>query len=99
MAALNVMVGRYKMIPKEVKDIVRGKYGRTPGPISEELKALILKNGEQPITHRPADDIPPQMDKMRSELAAKGYPNASEEDVLSYASFPDVALNFFKNNR
>jgi oxaloacetate decarboxylase alpha subunit len=36
---------------------------------------------------------------MRSELAAKGYPNASEEDVLSYASFPDVALNFFKNNR
>ena len=99
MAALNVMVGRYKMIPKEVKDIVRGKYGRTPGPISEELKAMILTKGEQPITHRPADDIPPQLEKMKSELAAKGYPNASMEDVLSYASFPDVALAFFKNNR
>ncbi len=99
MAALNVMVGRYKMIPKEVKDIVRGKYGRTPGPISDELKSLILTNGEQPISHRPADDIPPQMAKMKSDLAAKGYPNASEEDVLSYASFPDVALTFFKNNR
>ena len=99
MATMNVVLGRYKMIPKEVRDIVRGKYGRTPGPISEELKKLVLKNGEQPITHRPADDIAPQMDKMRADLAAKGYPNASVEDVLSYALFPEVALEYFKKNR
>ena len=99
MATLNVMFGRYKMIPKEVKDIVRGKYGKTPGPISEELKKLVLKKGEEPITYRPADDIAPQMEKMRADLAAKGYPNATVEDVLSYALFPEVALAFFKNNR
>ena len=99
MATLNVMFGRYKMIPKEVKDIVRGKYGRTPGPISEELKSKILLNGAQPIDHRPADDIAPQMDLMKADLAAKGYPNASIDDVLSYALFPEVALAFFKNNR
>ena len=99
MATMNVVLGRYKMIPKEVRDIVRGKYGRTPGPISEELKKLVLKNGEQPITHRPADDIAPQMDKMRADPAAKGYPNASVEDVLSYALFPEVALEYFKKNR
>lgn len=99
MATMNVVLGRYKMIPKEVRDIVRGKYGRTPGPISEELKKLVLKNGEQPITHRPADDIAPQMDKMRADLAAKGYLNASVEDVLSYALFPEVALEYFKKNR
>ena len=99
MATMNVVFGRYKMIPKEVKDIVRGKYGRTPGPISEELKKMILKKGEEPITYRPADDIPPQMEKLKAELASKGYPNATMKDVLSYALFPKVALDFFKNNR
>jgi len=99
MATLNVMLGRYKMIPKEVKDIVRGKYGRTPGPISEELKKMCLKPGEQPIDHRPADDIAPQMEAMTKALAENGYPNASVEDVLSYALFPEVALAFFKKNR
>lgn len=98
-ATMNVIFGRYKMIPKEVKDIVLGKYGRTPAPISDELKEKVLKNGQEPITCRPADLIPPQMDKMRQELADKGYPNASVEDVLSYASFPEVALEFFKKNR
>lgn len=96
MSTLNVMFGRYKMIPKEVKDIVRGKYGRTPGPISDELKAKILTKGEQPIDHRPADDIAPQMAAMRQALAEKGYPAATIEDVLSYALFPEVALAFFK---
>jgi len=65
------MFGRYKMIPKEVKDMVRGKYGRTPGPISEELKAKILLNGEKPIDHRPADDIAPQMDLMKKGFGRK----------------------------
>ena len=87
------------MIPKEIKDIVRGKYGRTPGPISEELKKLCLKPGEQPIDHRPADDLAPEMDKARAELADKGFPGASPEDVLSYALFPEVALPFFKSRQ
>ena len=98
MATFNVMLGRYKMVPREVKDLARGKYGRTPAPISDEIKELILAN-EEIITHRPADDIQPQMASLKQDLAAKGYPNASVEDVLSYAVFPDVALKFFEANR
>ena len=98
MAAFNVMLGRYKVVPREIKDIVRGKYGRTPAPIDPEFRQLIV--GDEPIiTHRPADDIAPQLEKLRQGLAEQGYPNASMEDVLSYALFPEVALEFFKNNR
>ncbi|MCX7780988.1 MAG: pyruvate carboxylase subunit B [Negativicutes bacterium] len=98
MAAFNVMLGRYKIVPREVKDLARGKYGRTPAPVDPEVLKLIV--GDEPIiTHRPADDIPPQMQALREELAAKGYPNASTEDVLSYALFPEVALKFFEANR
>lgn len=98
MAAFNVMLGRYKVVPREIKDIVRGKYGRTPAPIDPEFRQLIV--GDEPIiTHRPADDIAPQLVNLRKELAEQGYPNASMEDVLSYALFPEVALQFFKNNR
>lgn len=98
MAAFNVMLGRYKVVPREIKDLARGKYGRTPAPIDPELLKTII--GDDPIiTHRPADDIAPQMDKFRQELAEKGFPNASTEDVLSYAVFPEVALEFFEKNR
>lgn len=98
MAAFNVMVGRYKVVPREVKDLVRGKYGRTPAPISDEIKNLIIGNDPQ-ITYRPADDIAPQMELLKQQLAEKGYPNASVEDVLTYALFPEVALAFFSENR
>lgn len=98
MAAFNVMLGRYKVVPREIKDIVRGKYGRTPAPIDPDFRKLIV--GDEPvITHRPADDIAPQLENLRQDLAEQGYPNASMEDVLSYALFPEVALEFFKNNR
>lgn len=99
MSTLNVMLGkRYGMVPREVKDLVRGKYGRTPMPVSDEIRKAVI--GDEPIiTHRPADDIAPQLEKLKSDLAAKGYPNASMEDVLSYALFPEVALEFFKKNR
>ena len=98
MAALNVTLGRYKMIPNEVKDLVRGKYGRTPAPIDPEVKKLAI--GDEPqIDHRPADDIAPQMDSLKAKLAAAGYPNADIDDVLSYALFPDVALAYFKKHR
>ena len=94
MAAFNVMLGRYKVVPKEIKDLVRGKYGRTPVSIPEKIRKLILGD-EAPITYRPADDIPHQLDLLKSELAEKGYPNATGEDILSYALFSGVALKFF----
>ncbi len=98
MSVLNVALGRYKMIPREVKNLVLGKYGRTPAPIDPKIKKLIIGNAQQ-IDHRPADDIQPQLEKLRQQLANEGYPKASMEDILSYALFPEVALNFFKNNR
>ncbi len=98
MSAFNVMLGRYKVVPREVKDLARGKYGRTPAPIDPEFLKMLIGD-EELITHRPADDIKPQMAALRQELADKGYPNASTEDVLSYAVFPEVALKFFENNR
>ena len=98
MAVLNVALGRYKMIPREVKDLVLGKYGRTPAPIDPEVKRLAIDNAE-PITCRPADLIPPQLDNFRKRLAEDGYPNASMEDLLSYISFPEVAKAFFGHNR
>lgn len=98
MAVLNVALGRYKMIPREVKDLVLGKYGRTPAPIDPEVKRLAIGNAE-PITCRPADLIPPQLDNFRKRLTEDGYPNASMEDLLSYISFPEVAKAFFGHNR
>lgn len=98
MAAFNVMLGRYKVVPREIKDLVRGKYGRTPAPIDPDFRKMIV--GDDPIiTHRPADDIAPQMESLRLELADKGYPNATAEDILSYALFPEVALGFFAKHR
>ena len=99
MAVMNVALGkRYAMIPREVKDLARGKYGRTPGPVDPEVLKMAI--GNQPIiTHRPADDIPPQLESLKVKLAEAGYPNASIDDVLTYASFPEVALNFFSKNR
>ncbi len=97
MAVLNIALGRYKMIPREVKDLVLGKYGRTPAPIDPEVKKLAIGDAPQ-IEYRPADDIPPQMKKLKEKLAEEGFPNASVEDVLSYASFPEVTLNFLKHH-
>lgn len=92
-AVLNVLMGeRYKMVPKETKDIVRGMYGRTPVKISDEIRKKIIGN-EKPITCRPADKIKPQLKKFREEI--KDYIK-QEEDVLSYALFPQQALDFFK---
>ena len=98
MAVLNVAVGRYKMIPREVKDLVAGKYGRTPAPIAPEIKRLVIGDAE-PVTCRPADLIEPQLEKFRARLAEDGYPDASTEDLLSYISFPEVAKAFFSRNR
>jgi oxaloacetate decarboxylase alpha subunit len=97
MAAFNVICGRYKVVPQEIKDLARGAYGRTPAPIQDVMRDVIAD--AQVIKHRPADDIPPQMTSLTLMLAAKGYPDATVEDVLSYALFPEVALKFFDINR
>lgn len=92
-AVLNVITGeRYKMVPKEVRNYVKGFYGRPPAPIDPEVKKLIIGD-EEPIDVRPADLLEPEWEK--AVEGAKPYAQ-SEEDVLSYALFPQVALEFFK---
>lgn len=95
-AVLNVLSGeRYKMVTKETKGIVKGEYGITPAPISDEIKAKILKD-EKPITCRPADLIEPELEKLRGEIAEY---IEKDEDVLSYALFPQQAVDFFKKRQ
>jgi oxaloacetate decarboxylase alpha subunit len=91
-AVFNVISGeRYSVVPMEVKAYVRGEYGRPPVEISDEIKEKIIGN-ESPISRRPADLLEPQLEKSRNEI--KKYIE-QEEDVLSYALFPDVAIDFF----
>lgn len=95
-AVLNILSGeRYKMITKESRALLRGEYGKLPAePNADILKKAI---GDEPrITHRPADDIPADLDKYREEM--KEYLE-QEEDVLSYALFPPVAKEFFEFRR
>ncbi len=93
-AVLNVLTGkRYGVVPKEIKDYVRGMYGRPPATIDPEVQKLIIGD-EQPITHRPADDLEPMLDKARKEIMPYYQ---QEEDVLSYVLFPEVAVEYFKH--
>ncbi len=92
-AVLNVLMGeRYKMITKETKGIVKGEYGTTPVPIKEEIVKKIIGDEKQ-ITCRPADLLKPELDNMRKECAEW---MRQEEDVLSYALFGQIAVDFFK---
>jgi oxaloacetate decarboxylase alpha subunit len=92
-AVMNVITGeRYKMVPKESKALVKGEYGKTPAPISKEIQDIILK-GEEPITCRPADLIEPELENIKNQI--KEYME-QDEDVLTYALFPQVAEKFFK---
>jgi oxaloacetate decarboxylase alpha subunit len=92
-AVFNVLMGeRYKMVPKESKALVKGEYGKTPAPISDEIYKIIL-DGEKPITCRPADLIEPELESIKAKI--KDY-ITQDEDVLSYALLPQVAENFFK---
>ncbi len=93
-AVMNVLFGeRYKVVSKEVKNYVKGYYGRPPAPIKEEIKKKIIGD-EEPITVRPADLLSPELEKARKEL--NGYME-KEEDVLTYALFPQVAMKFFRD--
>lgn len=94
-AVLNVLTGeRYKLIPGEVKAYLQGLYGRPPAPLTLEKAILDKALGDrEQVTCRPADLLEPIMDKVRADV--KGMAR-TEEDVLSYAMFPQVATRFFE---
>ena len=95
-AVFNVITGkRYQMVTKEFKGIIEGKYGTTPMPIDPEFAKSIIGD-EEPITCRPADLLEPELDKLRAEIPQY---IEQEEDVLSYAQFPEVATKFFEKRR
>lgn len=97
-AVMNVVTGeRYKIICKEVKDYVKGLYGKAPGPIDEEVKKKAI-GSEEPIQGRAADLLAPEYDKAKATVIALGY-EAKDEDVLSYALFPQVAKDFFEKRK
>ncbi|MBQ1421431.1 MAG: oxaloacetate decarboxylase subunit alpha [Firmicutes bacterium] len=92
-AVLNVLMGeRYKIISKETKAILKGEYGKTILPFNEEVQKKALGD-EEPITCRPADLLKPELEDLREKV--KAY-SIQEEDVLSYALFPEVATEFFR---
>jgi len=94
-AVLNVLMGeRYKVIPKEVKDYVRGLYGRPPQNISDEIITKIIGD-EKPITCRPADLLEPEYKKMKAEAEELGLVK-KEEDILTYILYPAIAPAFLK---
>ena len=92
-AVFNVISGeRYKIVPNEVKSYTKGMYGRPTVQIKEEIVKKIIGN-EEVITCRPADLILPQMEALKKEIPQY---IEQDEDVLSYALFPQVAINYFK---
>lgn len=95
-ALMNVVSGeRYKMVPKEIKDYVKGLYGTPPGEISKEMVEKIIKD-EEVLTMRPADLLKPEMDRFKAEIGSLAE---STEDVLMYALFPTLALPFLKKRK
>ena len=102
-AVLNVLSGeRYKNISKETTDLLAGEYGKTPSPVKEEIQKLAIGE-KKPITCRPADLLDPEIDKLRNEFKKKAKELNfdadldSDEDLLTYSIFPQVAEKFFTN--
>lgn len=92
-ALFNVLTGeRYKMVTKETKAVLMGDYGQTVKPFDPDVQKKVIGDAI-PKTHRPADDLVPELDKLEKEMAEW---KQQDEDVLSYALFPQVALDFFK---
>lgn len=92
-ATLNVLTGeRYKMVTKETKDYIKGLYGKPPASISDKIIKKVI-GSEKRITRRPADLLKPEFDHHKKSL---GKLARNDEDVLSYALFPTVALEFFE---
>lgn len=92
-AVLNVLLGkRYKMVPREAKELVRGMYGKPAIPINDDILKIIIGN-EKPISVRPADLLEPELEKAKAEL---GEYMETEEDLLTYVLFPKPAIDYFK---
>jgi pyruvate carboxylase subunit B len=98
-AVLNVLVNgqRYANVTKEVKDYVRGLYGRSPAPVSDAIRKLIIGD-EVPVTCRPADMLEPSYDRMKAEAEKAGLVK-KEEDVLTYIMYPAIAPSFLRGER
>lgn len=95
-AVMNVISNeRYKIVTEEFKGLIKGEYGKTPAPIDEKFRRLILKDTNT-INCRPADLLAPELEKLRKEC--KDY-IIKDEDVLSYAQFGQTALDFFKRRK
>jgi len=93
-AVLNILMGeRYKIVPNEVKNYLKGLYGRPPGEVDPRLLITVLGD-EKPISHRPADDIEPILPKAIENLDSSLIDH--EEDIISYCLFPETALEYFK---
>ncbi|MGM9570604.1 MAG: acetyl-CoA carboxylase biotin carboxyl carrier protein [bacterium] len=91
-SVFNVLLGkRYKVIPDEVKNYFRGLYGKPPAPVDPKIKQMAIGD-EEPVTCRPGDLLKPEWEKIKQEAAPF---NKTEEDILSYAIFPQVAREYF----
>lgn len=98
-AVLNILVNgeRYTNVTKEVKDYIHGLYGKSPGPVSDEIRHQIIGN-DNVVTVRPADLLEPSYDKMKAEAIAAGLVK-KEEDILTYILYPAIAPAFLKGER
>jgi pyruvate carboxylase subunit B len=98
-AVINVLMGgeRYQNVTKEVKDYVQGLYGRSPAPIQDEIRKLIIGDDEV-FEVRPADLLTPVYDRMREQAISEGLVK-KEEDVLTYILYPAIAPSFLKGER
>ncbi len=95
-AVMNVISGeRWKMVTKEMRNYIKGLYGKPPGKIDDAIRKKVLGD-EEPITVRPADLLKPEFEKLKEEI---GDLAENEEDVLSYVLFPDVAKRFFMRRK
>ncbi len=95
-AVLNVLLGKYKMVTNQVKDLVFGLYGKTPTPIDPEVQKLVLKNykrGQTPITGRAADYLEPELEEARNKI---GDLAKDDFDLLIYALYPTTGEQFLK---
>lgn len=95
-AVMNVITGeRYKMVPKEINDYLHGKYGKAPGEVNPDVRKKIIGN-DKVITYRPADDLKPEFKELKKKYKKIAK---TEEDVLSLALFPEVAMKFFEKRK
>ena len=94
-AVLNVLLGgRYRVVHQEMKNLVKGMYGRTPAPIAPEIRRKFLGD-EKPVEGRPADHLAPELEKLQAEYESSGLLR-TPEDLLTLAMNPQVGRTFLQ---